>query len=67
MKRVLSLINEGKNSNFRVEDNRGVKFEGIQFDFKRNLNYICEANELVHENVRASIDEDNYELEIDFD
>ena len=67
LERVLALINEGKGSNDRVEDNRGVKFEGMKFDFKKNLNYMYEANGSVHEVVWATIDEDYYELEIDFE
>ena len=42
--RVLTMPNEGRGGNDRVEDKHGVKFEGMKFDFNKNMSYTGELN-----------------------
>ena len=44
LEQVLTLINEGRGGNDKVEDKRGVKCEDMKFDFNLNSTHINEAN-----------------------
>ena len=67
LERVLTLINDGRRSNDRAEDKCGVKFEGMKFDFNKNMTYTGEVNGVTDEDIRAGVNADDDETEVEFE